>query len=135
MAIVGRMGWTDYLTAQMRSTAQGAYDGWETGTLTLREYVAGGVAVLKEQPRSLRRLLGLEGGLQMFSDRLINAREAFSERTSQARASDRGKLAPLTVNYEKWRKNPSKWDFPGVDTPRDADLSDRLPDLGWFGKK
>jgi len=43
-----------------------------------------------------------------------------TERTARARTVDENYNAPVTTNYERWKKNPSRLDFAGVDTiPKD----------------
>jgi len=39
------------------------------------------------------------------------------DRSPEARASDKGKEATVTTNFERWKNNPDDWDFPTVDTP------------------
>jgi hypothetical protein len=45
------------------------------------------------------------------------ARNDTQSRSEEAVRTDDRKRAPVTTDYEKWKKNPGKWDFPGVDTP------------------
>ena len=40
-------------------------------------------------------------------------------RSQEAAAADKGKRAPVTTDYERWKKNKGELDFPGVDTPTD----------------
>lgn len=43
-------------------------------------------------------------------------RRVHARRSPQARAADAGFNAPITTDEERWRKNPNRLDFPGVDT-------------------
>jgi len=45
------------------------------------------------------------------------ARNDPRSRSEEAVRMDEQKRAPVTTNYEKWKDNPARWDFPGVDTP------------------
>jgi len=45
------------------------------------------------------------------------ARNDTQSRSEEAVRTDDRKRAPVTTDYEKWKKNPGVWDFPGVDTP------------------
>ena len=38
-------------------------------------------------------------------------------RSQEAAAADKGKRAPVTTDYERWKDNKGELDFPGVDTP------------------
>ena len=38
-------------------------------------------------------------------------------RGEQAVRTDERKRAPVTTDYDQWKENPNKYDFPGVDTP------------------
>jgi len=38
-------------------------------------------------------------------------------RSEAAVRADERQRAPVTTDYEKWKDNKSRWDFPGVDTP------------------
>jgi ribosomal protein S13 len=38
-------------------------------------------------------------------------------RSQEAAIADKAKRAPVTTDYEKWKNNKGKYDFPGVDTP------------------
>jgi hypothetical protein len=40
-------------------------------------------------------------------------------RSQEAAAADKGKRAPVTTDYERWKKNKGELDFPGADTPTD----------------
>jgi hypothetical protein len=39
-----------------------------------------------------------------------------AKRSPQARAADESFNAPVTTDEERWRRNPNRYDFPGVDT-------------------
>jgi len=39
------------------------------------------------------------------------------KRSPQARASDGAKKTGLTDDLEKWKGNPRRFDFPGIDVP------------------
>lgn len=40
-------------------------------------------------------------------------------RSQEAAAADKGKRAPVTTDYERWKDNKGELDFPGADTPTD----------------
>lgn len=40
-------------------------------------------------------------------------------RSQEAAAADKGKRAPVTTDYERWKKKKGELDFPGADTPTD----------------
>jgi hypothetical protein len=40
-------------------------------------------------------------------------------RSQEAAAADKGKRAPVTTDYERWKENKGELDFPGADTPTD----------------
>lgn len=64
------------------------------------------------------------GQTTAFSNEKRKASEFNQKRSQNARASDTGKLAPLTTSVKKWKSDPDGLDFPGVDTPADEDLTD-----------
>jgi len=41
-------------------------------------------------------------------------------RSQNAAIADKGKRAPVTTDYERWKSNKGELDFPGVDTPTDS---------------
>ena len=41
-------------------------------------------------------------------------------RSQEAAQADKGKRAPITTNYDEWKANKGRLDFPGVDTPTDS---------------
>lgn len=52
-------------------------------------------------------------------------RRIHARRSPQARAADAGFNAPITTDEERWRKNPNRLDFPGVDTIPAAEAAKR----------
>jgi len=73
-----------------------------------------------------------------FRDDDVSDATAFhAERSPESRIADESFNAPVALDYDDWRENPSEFDFPGVDTiPRDRRLqrvrkkAARLEDAG-----
>lgn len=63
------------------------------------------------------------GATTGFSNEKRKASEVHAERSAKARASDESQLATLTTNFREWKSDPSDFDFPGVDTPSDTDVT------------
>jgi hypothetical protein len=69
------------------------------------------------------------------------ARNDARSRSEQAVQVDERRRAPVTTDYDKWKDNPGRWDFPGVDTPtqdpnlRPKDLRAGNPDTAEFDEK
>jgi hypothetical protein len=49
------------------------------------------------------------------------ARAAHQDRSPEARRVDNQRKAETTTDFDEWQEDPSRHDFPGVDTPKDAD--------------
>lgn len=49
----------------------------------------------------------------------IRAEETHEERKRNAKQLDESLAAPTTSSFKKWKRNPAKLDFPGVDTKTD----------------
>jgi len=74
--------------------------------------------------------LGAENAGVQFSNQKRQAQEAHQSRSQEAKASDKGQLAPLTLNADRYEENPDHLDFPGVDTPPENNLTDNIKSLG-----
>lgn len=46
--------------------------------------------------------------------------KGFTGRSMKAYLADRAKTARVTNNLDRWKKNPRKYDYPGLDTPLDV---------------
>jgi len=111
---------------KMRKRVRNEWDQSSLG-LSLPGF-AGAIKKFKNSlPGSAARIVDARGASIELDKRYEQVLQAFGRRSKQSRATDKGKLAKLTLNPRKWERNPSRYDFPGVDTPEDADLSDRLP--------
>lgn len=42
----------------------------------------------------------------------------FTNKSWKGYLSDRAKTGKVTSNFNKWKKNPRKWDYLGIDTPK-----------------
>lgn len=38
-------------------------------------------------------------------------------RSNRAYVQDKARLGTITLDYKKWKNNPRKYDYPGIDTP------------------
>ena len=45
------------------------------------------------------------------------AQQTHQDRSTEARQVDNRRKAEIADSYEQWRRNPSQYDYPGVDTP------------------
>lgn len=52
-----------------------------------------------------------------------------TERSDRARGVDEEYNAPVTTDFEKWKENPNRFDFPGVDTIPDDRRQKRAADF------
>lgn len=106
----------EYRRKRDREEIDKSFDAFEDD-LTREEYGAAVNDLQEGLP------LSAEGASVGFSNEKRKAAEVHSERSQRARASDESQRATLTTNYEEWESNPANFDFPGVDTPSDADIS------------
>lgn len=45
------------------------------------------------------------------------AEKIHSNRSKKARTTDESLRAPIPKSFDTWRKNPNRYDWPGIDTP------------------
>jgi hypothetical protein len=64
-----------------------------------------------------------------------DAREVDQARSQEAQNADDGQLAPLTLNNNLYEENPGKYDYPGVDTPPEEDLTDEIRSISGFSQE
>lgn len=51
-----------------------------------------------------------------------DASERHRQRSRTARRVDSARRAPVTTNVNIWSSDPSHWDYPGIDTPRESPM-------------
>jgi len=65
------------------------------------------------------------GEVIVNEDELEKAREFHKKRSSRSKSVDEKHLAPTTNDYDKWKENPNRLDFPTVDTINEETLAER----------
>lgn len=94
--------------------------------LSLEEY---GAAVERYRENKFGGTGGLAAAFDAsiaFANEEQEVQRIQDERSPTARRTDRSKKAPMVLSQSAWGADPRRRDFPGVDTPRDADLLEEL---------
>jgi len=60
------------------------------------------------------------GDFEVPSDEQEQAREAYAERSPEAKQVDSRRRAPITTDASRYARRPGKLDFPGIDTPTES---------------
>jgi hypothetical protein len=88
----------------------------------LAQQTAGMGAFTVTQTETVKRELNdetiqAEENIGVQSRDYARARKHHQERSARARDVDNQRKAEVTGEYEEWREDPSRHDFPGIDTP------------------
>ncbi len=90
--------------------------GWSPGEI--REIVSTGQVRAALTPGSTVRLTN---GMKVTPRRWAKAKRSHEHRRVNAQNADESRQAPVTTDYDKWHRDPDRYDYPGVDTRRPVD--------------
>lgn len=90
--------------------------GWSPAEI--KEIVATGQVQAALTPGST---VVLSSGHKVTPRQWAKAKRSHEHRRVRSQYTDEARQAPVTTDYEKWRKNPDRYDYPGVDTRRPVD--------------
>lgn len=112
---------SEYSAEQLMSKVSGI--GSKTAERVIRE--AGGDPYTKKHSGRNPMMQEAPKSMRMFSFGDFNidisdkdsAEAAHEQRSAESQRIDERMRAPITTDLDKWKDNPDKYDYPGVDTP------------------
>lgn len=117
----------EYRARKKRKEIEGDYEAWAgplKNRISLEEYAA--AARHHQEERGAGAFGEAFDSSLAFANETSKARETQDERSRAARRVDSQRRAPVTTVHSTWASDPRRWDFPGVDTPRGANLLEEL---------